>query len=202
MDENSNVERELHLKVLTLGEARVGKTSIIKKLSKDDFSAYTTATVGINKEEVTLTYDDKRVTLSIYDTAGQERYSSICRQFFQKANGVILVYDITIESSFQRITKWIDEINSSADFNTIGCVLLGNKNDKYFERKVSLEDGKNFAENLGIPFFETSAKTGYGLKESLAELCRQCEKKNLSDSIERKSTILSREAKVNGSCCH
>ena len=199
------------IKLLTIGESSVGKTSIISKLCTDTFDPHQLGTTGIDFCGFTLNYNqDTKVNISLWDTAGQERYNNVSRQYFSKVNGMLLVYDITSRDSFEKISKWIEEIiEKVGSLDEIGFVLLGNKNDLQLQRVVSKEEGKEKAKELGIPFFETSAKTGYNLKESIAVLSQKTieliEKANKDDDMERGSVALNNKKntkdKNQDKCC-
>jgi Ras-related protein Rab-8A len=187
------------IKLLTIGEGSVGKTSIISKLCTDTFDPNQLSTTGIDFRSFTLNYNqDTKVNVSLWDTAGQGRYHNISRQYFSKVNGMLLVYDITSRNSFEKITKWTEDIiDTIGSLDEIGFVLLGNKNDLQLQRVVSKEEGKERAKELGIPFFETSAKTGCNLKESIAVLSQKTieliEKGDKGDDKERGSIVLKKE---------
>lgn len=192
------------LKILTLGESSVGKTSIVSKLCDDSFSESQLTTTGIDSRNFTLKYNDNIVVnVSLWDTAGQERFHNITKQFFSKVNGILLVYDITVKETFEKINYWMAEINNIIQSDKLGIVLLGNKNDLELKRVINKEDGINLAAQLKMPFFETSAKTGKNLKESLAVLCQQAIKKLEfnSDDIGRSSKLSWNSQKKNDSNC-
>ena len=197
--------RTYSLKLLTLGESTVGKTSIVSKLCDDKFSEGQLMTTGIDSRTFTLKYNENTVVnVSLWDTAGQERFHNITKQFFTKVNGILLVYDITAKTSFERINLWMEEINNIIKVEELGFVLLGNKNDLELQRVIHKEDGKKLAAKLNMPFFETSAKTGKNLKESLAVLCEQTIKKlELSNPDNERNSKLSwnSQTKSDKKCC-
>jgi small GTP-binding protein len=133
------------IKLLTIGEGSVGKTSIISKLCTDTFDPNQLSTTGIDFRSFTLNYNqDTKVNVSLWDTAGQGRYHNISRQYFSKVNGMLLVYDITSRDSFEKITKWTEDIiDTIGSLDEIGFVLLGNKNDySYKEWLVKRKERK------------------------------------------------------------
>ncbi|KAF6041504.1 RAB37 [Bugula neritina] len=103
--------------------------------------------------------DGTKVKLQIWDTAGQERFKSIGRAYYRDAEALLLVYDITNHNSFENIRNWLTEIKEHAGDDTI-IMLLGNKADVLVKRVIKTEQGQKLADELGIPFMETSAKTG------------------------------------------
>eukprot|EP00066_Takifugu_rubripes_P011248 XP_003979781.2 PREDICTED: ras-related protein Rab-44-like [Takifugu rubripes] len=107
----------------------------------------------------------------MWDTAGQERYRSITKQFFRKADGVVVMYDITAEQSFTAIRQWLTSIKESAG-EDIPIMLLGNKTDKQMERQVQHEAGQRLAKESQLAFFECSASSGCNVMESMVHLAR------------------------------
>jgi small GTP-binding protein len=111
------------------------------------------------------------LTMQIWDTAGQERFRSITPTYFRDAVGLVLIYDITKGETFRNVRAWISDIKTHADGVII--MLLGNKLDvPDKERAVSFDEGQQLASSYGIPFLETSAKTGYGVMEAFDALAR------------------------------
>lgn len=106
----------------------------------------------------TVRVGDKLVKLQIWDTAGQERFRTITSAYYRGADGIITVYDVTSQESFDHVQDWLHEVDRYANPGTVR-LLVGNKIDKTEERVVSTEAGEAFANNLGIAFLETSAKT-------------------------------------------
>ncbi|XP_061486383.1 ras-related protein Rab-44 isoform X2 [Rhineura floridana] len=138
--------------VLFVGNSNVGKTSFLYRLQDDSFGANMTATVGMDYRIKNLFVDNKCFALRLWDTAGQERYHSITKQFFRKADGVVLMYDITSERSFADVRYWLNCIQEGAG-NEVIILLLGNKTDCIGERRVSVVDGAYLAKLL-FCFFE------------------------------------------------
>ena len=163
-NENSKQINTYSIKILTLGESTVGKTSIVTKVCDDTFTGQQMATTGIDSRQFTIKYnEDTVVHISLWDTAGQERFNNITKQYFNKVDGILLVYDITSRTSFNKIHNWVNEINNVITPNELGIVLLGNKNDLELQREVQKDEGSELGKELNMPFFETSAKTGKNL---------------------------------------
>ena len=160
------------LKLLTLGDSSVGKSSFIIKYIDDKFQYSYIATLGLDfKQKKVQLKSGENVCLRIFDTAGQERFKSISINFIKKANGILLLYDITNENSFQSVNKWMESIKEAAG-EKICVILIGNKCDLEKERKVSKEEGEEKAKQFNLPFFETSCKEGININkvfEKIAE---------------------------------
>uniref|UniRef100_A0A7N6B3J0 EF-hand domain-containing protein n=1 Tax=Anabas testudineus TaxID=64144 RepID=A0A7N6B3J0_ANATE len=156
-------------KIVLVGNSSVGKTSLLRRFCDDCFHPGTSATVGIDYSVKTITVDNIQVALQMWDTAGQERYRSITKQFFRKADGVIVMYDITIEQSFTSVRQWLTSVKESAG-DDIPTMLLGNKTDKDLERQVQ----KGLGERLDcqMTFYECSAYSGHNVVESMVHLAR------------------------------
>ncbi len=111
--------------------------------------------------------DDKTIRVKIWDTAGQEQFKSLTRNFYKNSHGVLICYDVTNRKSFEKIKEWVDSIADNASAN-IKIVLVGNKID--LTRDVTTDEGKKLAESYKIPFFETSAKTDEGINECIRKI--------------------------------
>ena len=156
------------LKILTLGDASVGKTCILLRFAENEFPTSTMPTIGIEYKSKTIKINNHPLKLQIWDTAGQERYHKILAStFYRRANGIVLVYDITNPDSFNHVDNWMKQIRQKADPN-IEVVLVGNKQDLVEEHECT--QGKERADSLGIPFFAVSAKNGKNINEVFTTL--------------------------------
>ncbi len=146
------------IKVGVLGEASVGKTSIISQFHKGKFRDDTAPTLSFNfitKELAIKTKNNqnKLVKFEVWDTAGQEKYRSIAKMYYKHAKAVILIYDITRKNTFEEIKNyWINELKQNAEKNIV-IALVGNKSDLIHEEQVSEEEAKEFADKNGIHHF-------------------------------------------------
>ncbi|XP_007937646.1 ras-related protein Rab-44 [Orycteropus afer afer] len=157
--------------VIFLGDSNVGKTSFLHLLHHDSFATGLTATVGVDFRVKTLLVDNKHFALQLWDTAGQERYHSMTRQLLRKADGVVLMYDITDQKSFTNVRYWMDCLQDSGSDNVV-TLLLGNKMDCEEERQVPTEAGRQLAKELGVSFEECSAALGHNILEPVVKLAR------------------------------
>ena len=153
------------VKIMIIGETKVGKTSLISRYCKNDFSGGEyLSTIGIDFQIKNLVMNSKKIRLQIWDTAGQERFRNIAKNYFQSSDGFLVVYDITCIESFETLDYWIEEIKSNSQ-ELSKMILVGNKNDKIDERKIKTSDGKDYAKKKNIKFFEVSAKDGTNVSE-------------------------------------
>ncbi len=144
-------------KVIVIGEATVGKTSLITRFVKGIFNPSYILTIGVNFYVQDFNMTDKVLRLVIWDTAGQERFSSLRQLYYDGAKGAILVYDKTNEESFEKLGYWLNEIKTN--MGDVPIVLVGNKAD--LEEIITFEQGKQFALAHRLTFLEASAKTGH-----------------------------------------
>ena len=144
-------------RICLLGDAAVGKTSLLTRFCDDSFKENYNNTIGVDFRVVTLKFKNIISKLHIWDTAGQERFRSLALNYLNNSHGFIFVYDITNKQSFNNVINWIN-LAYEKNKNSIVNFLVGNKNDKEEERAVTEEEGKNLAEEKKLLFLETSAK--------------------------------------------
>ncbi|KAL3653133.1 Ras-related protein RABE1c [Castilleja foliolosa] len=177
------------IKLLLIGDSGVGKSCLLLRFSDGSFTTSFITTIGIDFKIRTVELDGKRIKLQIWDTAGQERFRTIttgerqCRSYYRGAMGILLVYDVTDESSFNiiYIRNWIRNIEQHASDN-VNKILVGNKADMdESKRAVPTSKGQALADEYGIKFFETSAKTNLNVEEVFFSIARDI-KQRLSDS--------------------
>uniref|UniRef100_A0A0G4G7A3 Uncharacterized protein n=1 Tax=Chromera velia CCMP2878 TaxID=1169474 RepID=A0A0G4G7A3_9ALVE len=158
------------IKLLILGDSGVGKSCLLLRFADDSFSPSHISTIGIDSKIKNLELDGYKVKLQIWDTAGQERFRTITQTYYRSAMGILLVYDVTSQESFNNVRHWIRQVEAHAA-NGICKVLVGNKSDVR-DREVSIEEGKELAEEYEIPFVEASAKSGACVFEAFEVLAR------------------------------
>lgn len=164
-------------KVVFIGDAAVGKTSMILRISKGMFFGNMTSTLGVDFQMKSLRVDGRNVAIQLWDTAGQERFRSITQSYFRKADGIMLVYDCTSEYSFLNVRQWMDAIDDVTS-QRIPVMLVANKVDQRemvhgeMSDFVQTEDGEKLAKDFKALFAEVSAKTGYNVLKSLVVLTR------------------------------
>ncbi|XP_008398854.1 ras and EF-hand domain-containing protein isoform X2 [Poecilia reticulata] len=185
-------------KVVLVGNSSVGKTSLLRSFCEGRFHPSTTATVGIDYSVKTLTLDNMQIAMQLWDTAGQERFRSMTKQFFRKADGVVLMYDVTVAESFAAVKPWLLNVQEAAG-EGIPILLLGNKMDMTREREVSFKDAEQLASENKVIFFEVSAYTGKNVTESLTHLARILMEQE--DTVRDTTVSLSAQPIKKKACC-
>ncbi|XP_062277495.1 ras-related protein Rab-8B-like [Scomber scombrus] len=158
-------------KLLLIGDSGVGKTCLLFRFSEDSFNTTFISTIGIDFKIRTIELDGKRVKLQIWDTAGQERFRTITTAYYRGAMGIMLVYDICNEKSFENIKNWIRNIEEHAS-SDVEKMILGNKCDMTDRRQVSKDRGEKLAIDYGVKFLETSAKSSLNVEEAFYTIGR------------------------------
>ncbi|UCE13218.1 MAG: GTP-binding protein [Candidatus Heimdallarchaeota archaeon] len=147
------------LKICSTGSYQVGKTSLIRRYAENKFSHDYIPTIGVDITTKRLIVQDHQIKLLLIDTAGQEFFGKIRPAYYQGAFGCIVVYDITRKETFEELDRWIADFKSIVGEETF-ITIIGNKSDLDESRSVSKEEASTFAEKLGVPFYECSAKLG------------------------------------------
>ncbi|KAJ0961730.1 hypothetical protein J5N97_000049 [Dioscorea zingiberensis] len=177
-------------KVVLIGDSAVGKSQLLARFSRNEFSLDSKATIGVEFQTRTLAIDHKTVKAQIWDTAGQERYRAVTSAYYRGAVGAMLVYDITKRQSFDHVARWLEELRGHADKNIV-IMLIGNKSDLGTLRAVSTEDAKEFAQQENLFFMETSALEATNVESAfltvLTEIYRIISKKSLIANDEPES---------------
>ena len=200
MNQNHNKVKS-DIKIITLGDSRVGKTSLIIKYIDNKFTGNFVTTMGFDIKNKQLTLKDgTEAKLMLFDTAGQERFRSLAENYIKKAYGVLLVYDISERQSFLNIENWMQSIKENSD--GLPTILIGNKSDLNDERKVSFEEGNQKAEEFGCPFYETSCKNGDNVNKCFIELAELVYEKIGKKSSQNDHQILRKNSsKRKKKCC-
>jgi Ras-related protein Rab-21 len=160
------------MKLVLLGEGRVGKTSLVLRYVNNVFSDKQQSTIQASFLSKRLTIGDTTATLSIWDTAGQERFHALGPIYYRDADGALLVYDITDAESFTKVKNWIKELRKMVG-NDIKLCIAGNKSDLEKQRQVTVADAEQYAQSVGAQHFSTSAKTSKGIDECFLSLAKR-----------------------------
>jgi len=159
-------------KLVLIGDSGVGKSCLLLRFADDNFTDSYISTIGVDFRFRTITIDKKVVKLQIWDTAGQERFRTITSAYYRGADGIIMVYDVTSQESFDHVEEWLSEVDRYANENT-AKLLIGNKADLIDEKQVSDEAAQKFADKLGIAFLETSAKTAINVDAAFLTMAKE-----------------------------
>merc|ERR1719201_1573966 len=192
-------------KLVLLGKANVGKSSLVIRFVTGKFMDHMESTIGASFFTKTFKVDDEDVTFEIWDTAGQERYHSLAPMYYRGARAAIVVYDVTDVSSYFRAHKWIEEVKNSSLASPPVIALVGNKIDMVGEKEIQVgtDEAKEWAQSHGILFVETSAKTGVGVQETFEKLWRNMPH-DLETDVATPKTDISRPAEGSNKkkgCC-
>jgi len=167
-----NQDYDYLFKLLLIGNSAVGKSSLLLRFSDNIFNESFLPTIGVDFKIRTFDLNGRTVKLQIWDTAGQERFKTITSSYYKGAHGIILVYDITDKQSFRDIDNWLTEVEKHAHEN-VNKLLVGNKCDLEQNRQVSYEEGKAYADQLGIKFLETSAKNSVNVESAFFAMANE-----------------------------
>jgi len=172
-DEDNDKPMEYTLALV--GDINVGKTSLMYRFTERHWSD-NIAIMGVDQKKRDILLEHKPIRVVVRDTGGQEKYRTFTALHFRKAQGIILVYDITNERSFNSLSKWMTEIDQYA-LDAVKLVI-GNKVDLKDSRMVQSKEAKEFAVSTGLLFYETSAKDGTGVDDAINELIKEIIKRN------------------------
>ncbi|XP_031494856.1 ras-related protein RABA2a-like [Nymphaea colorata] len=204
-------EYDYLFKLVLVGDSGVGKSNILSRFTRNEFSLDSKSTIGVEFATRTIQVDGKVIKAQIWDTAGQERYRAITSAYYRGAVGALLVYDITKPSTFENVGRWLKELREHADANIV-IMLIGNKSDLHHLRAVSMDDGQNYAQKEVLSFLETSALDSTNVDKAfqtiLSEIHRIVSRKSLGsgqsagNGIKEGTTILvDQPAPASKSCC-
>ncbi|NWI87599.1 RAB17 protein, partial [Pitta sordida] len=191
-------------KVVLLGSMSVGKSSLAYRYVRNDFREFL-PTVGCSFFTQTLNLEAATVKFEIWDTAGQEKYHSVCHLYYRDAHAALLVYDIANRATFNRAKLWLEELEKKFLPDEIVIALVGNKTDLAAEREVTTEEGEEFAQTKGLLFMETSAKSNHQVKDIfmaiVQELLQREKEKASTPSSHGRSTVHLEESRARMKCC-
>ena len=197
------------MKILTLGDVSVGKSSIVLRYSDNKFNETWLSTIGVDSKRKIVKIKGEKVKVSIWDTAGQEKFQNIVKQYYNGANGVLLIYDITNEKSFRKVDFWYKDLKESVNLDVMHTCLVGNKIDLKDNRKIEKEVAQKYADENNLPYYEVSAKSGEGIKKMFEDVTNKIMDKILKNieteekEEKLKTSFLNREsfAPKEKKCC-
>ncbi len=202
----SNFKRTV-LPLMLLGDSKVGKTSLILKLTKNTFDDLTLSTLGKESFIYQVNLHGNDLKMKIWDTAGQERFKSMSLNVIKSVDGLILVYSITSKSSFNNLEYWLNQLKDICDLSKKAMIIIGNKSDLQTSREVTYEEGEQFAKSRGCNFYETSAATGENIQEVFNDIFEQLyilfedEIKGIKKDEKTKITITKHNKNILKKCC-
>ncbi|CAD7704037.1 unnamed protein product, partial [Ostreobium quekettii] len=159
-------------KLLLIGDSGVGKSCLLLRFADDTYTESYISTIGVDFKIRTVELESKVIKLQIWDTAGQERFRTITSSYYRGAHGIIVVYDVTDQDSFNNVKTWLNEIDRYASEN-VNKLLVGNKSDLTAKKVVDYQTAKAFADELGIPFLETSAKNASNVEQAFMTMAQE-----------------------------
>ena len=163
-------------KYIIIGDPSVGKSNLLMKFAHNKFTDEYQATIGVEFGAKNIGIDQQIYRIQIWDTAGQENFRSITRAYYKNSVCAMVVYDITNRESFEHVQNWIEDVKNQSP-KTVLIILLGNKVDLDDDRKVSYDEGNEFATKNGLLFMETSAKSGVGVEEIFKQSAKEIAQK-------------------------
>lgn len=159
----------MNVKIVIIGEAGVGKTSLMSKFVTNTFSDQMQPTIGCDIQNKSMIVEGRKVDVRLWDTAGCERFQTMLPLYYRGCHGAILVYDVTRRETFNKLRDWLVELENNLTNDNAIVMIIGNKIDKT-GRQVSKEEGNNYAKQRSALFIETSAKTSEGVAIAFEEL--------------------------------
>lgn len=188
--------------IITIGDSAVGKTCLAQRFIGMKFNESHITTIGIDNMTKKVQKDDKTFLFQIWDTTGQERFASLAKQYLRKAHGVLFVFAYNDRKSYESIHKWLDILKNANSKIQMCYALLGNKSDlSPEEKKVTKEEGEQLGNELGMNFFDVSAKTGDNIENGFNYLIDRIIETN-KDTVEDENSRLRREKKKKkDGCC-
>ncbi len=170
---SSSQDNDAVYKILLLGDSEVGKSCFLMRYADNVFVENYITTIGLDyKLKYVQLENGEKIKVQLWDTAGQDRYRTIAKNYYKGSHGILLLYDVTKINSFENIREWIQNIKEEVYEKAI-IFLIGNKIDKTGERKITTEQGKNLAAEYNMPFFEASAKSGENVEEVFKALYKK-----------------------------
>ena len=160
---NKNIENQKYTstyKIIIIGDQNVGKTSILSRFIDNKYESQYQCTLSLENKNKNLRLDENNIAqLQIWDTAGEERFRSVTRQFFHDSHGALIVYSIDDRNSFEKVNTWINDLKNNAPEDCV-IMIVGNKSDLSFNRKIESDEAEKFAKENSCLFYEVSAKNG------------------------------------------
>ena len=201
MNNDEDEDKYKIYKILLLGDSAVGKSCLLLRYCDEKFQDLHLATIGLDFRLKRINLENnKKIKVQIWDTAGQDRFLAITKNYYRGANGILLVFDITNLSSFEHIKNWIEQIKEEAPEKII-IYLVGNKIDCVNNRLISYEEGKKLAEEFGLKYYETSAKNNENVDSTFLDLIKEINSIYGDSENENYGTTINTNKKGKKKCC-
>jgi len=191
------------LSLVLVGDSQVGKTCLVNRYFKNKFDASTLSNIGIDKDIKFVKIGEEELKLTVWDTVGQERFRALPKKYYQNADGVLLLFDVTKEDTFLHVNDWIKDVKDNSNKeNDVVIYILGNKIDMP-ERVITKEKAEEFSKSLGLKYFEISCKINMNIPEVMARMIMECHMKNsgIKDVFQLKPAKKGEHRDRRG-CCH
>ncbi len=191
------------LSLVLVGDSQVGKTCLVNRYFKNKFDASTLSNIGIDKDIKFVKIGEEELKLTVWDTVGQERFRALPKKYYQNADGILLLFDVTKEDTFLHVNDWIKDVKDNSNKeNDVVIYILGNKIDMP-ERVITKEKAEEFSKSLGLKYFEISCKINMNIPEVMARMIMECHMKNsgIKDVFQLKPAKKGEHRDRRG-CCH
>ena len=198
------------LSFILIGDSTVGKTCFLTRYFKNQFNETFLSTIGIDKEIKHVKVGNDSYKMTLWDTAGQDRFKCLPKKYYQNADGVLLLFDVTNEETFNNVTNWMKDVKENSSKNItnengqeseIALYLIGNKIDLP-NRAISKEQAETQAKSLGMKYFEVSCKINMNIPEVMARMIMECHMKaNKIDNCFKLQPVKKEEKKSGKKCC-
>eukprot|EP00727_Mastigamoeba_balamuthi_P011504 m51a1_g6977 putative rab family gtpase (202) ;mRNA; r:117856-118951 len=176
-------EYDYLFKYIIIGDSGVGKSCLLLQFTEKKFHESHDVTIGVEFGVRRVEIGGHAVKLQIWDTAGQEAFRSISRTYYRGSAGALLVYDVTRRDTFNHLASWLEDLKDHGS-TQLEVILIGNKADLEDQRAVSVNEGRQFAEQHGLLFLETSAKTAQNVEEAFVTSAKGIHEKIVTGGIE------------------
>lgn len=198
---STNDQFKVTFKVLLLGDTSVGKSCFLKRFTENTFQDVHISTIGLDyRLKEVKNKKGNSINVQIWDTAGQERFRSITKNYYRGAHGILILFDTTSNKSFGNMKNWVTQVKENSSSSVV-VYIVGTKIDLEEARTVPQEYGINLGKELGLKYFETSAKTGINVTETFTELVEDIETKNANTLKKNEGKVLQENANRRRHCC-